>query len=279
MNVLSVFDGISCGMAACLRAGIPVTSYQASEIDKHAIAISRKNYPEIIRLGDIQKIHVKDLAYMPDLLIGGSPCQGFSFSGKGLNFNDPRSALFFEYLRLWKELKALNPNARFLLENVKMKKEHLAVISEHMGVEGMLINSALVSAQSRPRFYWFNWSIDMPADRGILLKDILLQDFDEKLLISPNHIKRLQESSDVPKKFSAIDPEKALCMTARQFANWKGTYVTTAKGIRRLDPIECERLQTLPDGFTAGVADSHRYKALGNGWTVDVIAHILQGVA
>jgi DNA-cytosine methyltransferase len=151
MNVLSLFDGMSCGMIALDRLGIKVDNYYASEIDKYAMQVSAANYPEIIQVGDITKL---DLSTLPkiDLVMGGSPCQGFSFAGKQLAFDDPRSALFFEFVKC---VEALKPKY-FLLENVKMKKEYLDIISEYMGVEPIFIQSSLVSAQSRQRYYWTN---------------------------------------------------------------------------------------------------------------------------
>jgi len=169
MNVLSLFDGMSCGMIALDRLGIKVDNYYASEIDKYAIQVSQANYPDIIQVGDITKL---DLSTLPkiDLVMGGSPCQGFSFAGKQLAFDDPRSALFFEF---HKAISYLQPKY-FLLENVRMKKEYLDIISEYMGVEPIFINSSLVSAQSRQRYYWTNIpGIEQPKERGIVLRDIL----------------------------------------------------------------------------------------------------------
>ena len=169
MNVLSLFDGMSCGMIALDRLGIKVDNYYASEIDKYAMQVSTANYPEIIQVGDITKL---DLSTLPkiDLVMGGSPCQGFSFAGKQLAFDDPRSALFFEFVKC---VEALKPKY-FLLENVRMKKEYLDIISEYMGVEPIFINSSLVSAQSRQRYYWTNIpNVEQPEERGIILRDIL----------------------------------------------------------------------------------------------------------
>jgi len=177
MNVLSLFDGMSCGRIALDRLGIKVENYYASEIDKYAIKVSEANYPDIIQVGDITEL---DLSTLPkiDLIMGGSPCQGFSFAGKQLAFDDPRSALFFEFVRCVKELKP----KYFLLENVRMKKEYLDVISEYMEVEPILINSALVSAQNRVRYYWTNIpGIEQPEQRGIVLRDILETNPDNNL--------------------------------------------------------------------------------------------------
>lgn len=152
MNVLSLFDGISTGRYCLERADIPVDNYFSSEIEPNAIKISEKNYPDIIRLGDINKVDSIELPRI-DLIIGGSPCQGFSRAGKGLNFEDPRSKLFFEYVRLLKEIRDYNPDVKFLLENVKMKNEWKQVISDYLGVEPIEINSKVLSAQNRPRVY------------------------------------------------------------------------------------------------------------------------------
>jgi len=164
MNVLSVFDGMSCGQIALNKLNIKYDKYYASEIDKYAIQQTKKNYPNTIHLGNVTKIKGSDLPQI-DLLMGGSPCQGFSFAGKQLNFDDPRSALFFEFVRL---LKETNPKY-FLLENVRMKKEYQDVITEHLSVEPIMINSALVSAQNRVRLYWTNIpNITQPEDKGIV---------------------------------------------------------------------------------------------------------------
>jgi len=182
MNVLSLFDGMSCGRIALERLGIQVDNYYASEIDKYAIQVSQANYPDIIQVGDITEL---DLSTLPkiDLVMGGSPCQGFSFAGKQLAFDDPRSALFFEFVRCVEELKP----KYFLLENVRMKKEYLDVISEYMGVEPIMINSALVSAQNRVRYYWTNIpGIEQPEQRGIVLRDILETNTSNEYLAGEN---------------------------------------------------------------------------------------------
>lgn len=179
MNVLNLFAGMEVGRLACERAGVPIDKYYSSEIDKYAIQVSKVNWPDIIHLGDVTKVYGCTL---PDihLLLGGSPCQGFSFAGKQLNFNDPRSALLFEYVRILKELREYNPNIYFLLENVMMKKEYQDVISDLLGVKPVMINSALVSAQNRKRLYWTNIPfLGQPEDKGIVLKDILETNFSD----------------------------------------------------------------------------------------------------
>lgn len=155
LTVLSLFDGMSCGQIALRELGIKVSTYYASEIDEAAIQTTNLNFPETVQLGDVRNVHGEDLPKI-DLLIGGSPCQGFSVCGKHLNFEDPRSVLFFEFVRVLEETRRRNPNVLFLLENVKMKRQHEAVISQFLGLQPVQINSALVSAQNRVRLYWTN---------------------------------------------------------------------------------------------------------------------------
>jgi len=172
LNVLSLFDGMSCGQLALQKAGIKVNQYFASEIKPHAIKVTQHNFPNTIQLGSVLDVKASDLPKI-DLLIGGSPCQGFSFMGNQLNFEDPRSALFFEYVRILNELKKINPEIKFLLENVKMKKEYQDIISNYLNVEPVEINSKLVSAQLRKRLYWSNISFPLLTDKNIFLNDIL----------------------------------------------------------------------------------------------------------
>jgi DNA (cytosine-5)-methyltransferase 3A len=296
-SVLSLFDGMSCGQIALNRVGIGYDNYFASEIDKHAIKVTQTNYPKTIQLGDVTKVKASDLPKI-DLLIGGSPCQGFSFSGKQLNFDDPRSKLFFEFVRLVKEL---NPKY-WLLENVVMKKEFEQIISEHLGVQPIKINSSLVSAQNRERLYWANFEITQPTDKGINLIDIL--ETDE--LINPSAIRgrrlnkatilgrRLNErgvrdvyNKDVPitqcLEVRATNTNKSNCLTTVE----KDNVLTTMPIGRHKDAFKNKlpfryytlkeycRLQTVPENyFTDIVSESQAKKMLGNGWTVDVIAHI-----
>lgn len=276
-KVLSLFDGISCGMVAFERSGIHVTEYHSCEIDKYAIQTSSKNYPQIVQHGSVVD-YCPDRAF--DYLLAGSPCQGFSSSGKGLAFDDPRSALYFQFERILEKCRKFNPNIKFLLENVKMKKEHLQTISNRLAINPICINSALVSAQNRVRYYWANFRINQPEDKNIVLADILSEPENyERYRISPAGIARMGR-----KKYSnpRINPEKTgtintvnnsskLCFDAGT------TIIETDKGKRRLTPLEVERLQTLPDNYTQGVSDRQRYFQVGNGWTVDVIAHILRG--
>lgn len=293
--VLSLFDWMSCGRLALERAWIPVASYYASEIDKYAIQVSKKNYPSIIHIGDVSKCEYRYMSgskkhqwyYLLgepnsdplctnmrrtdiDLLIGGSPCQWFSSAGKGLNFEDPRSKLFFEFVRILNEAKP----RYFLLENVKMKKEWQNIISEYLfGIQPVEIDSALVSAQRRKRLYrvWKrneDWSysqvvIKQPEDKGILLKDITLY--------GENRIWQLA------RWFNEwwIKEGKSPTLSSHwwQHNNFPADDRTW---IRKITPVECERLQTLPDNYTEWVSNSQRYKMLWNGRTVDVIAHIFR---
>lgn len=196
MRVLSLFDGMSCGQIALKELGYQL-EYYASEIDKHAINQTQLNFPGTIQLGDVTKWKEWNIDWHFDLLLAGSPCQGFSFAGKQLAFNDPRSKLFFVFVDILNHIKAVNPDVKFLLENVRMKDEHEAVITQYTGVNPIVINSALVSAQNRVRLYWTNigmvqlglfgeWypGIPLPEDRGILLKDILETDVPKKYFLS-----------------------------------------------------------------------------------------------
>jgi len=406
MNVLSLFDGMSCGQIALNKLGIKYDNYFACEIDKYAMQVTQHNFPDTIQLGDVQFVTKETFGtHRIDLLIGGSPCQGFSFAGKQLNFEDPRSALFFEFVRLVRELKP----KYFLLENVKMKKESQDIITEYMGVEPIEINSALVSAQTRKRLYWTNIpNVGQPEDKGIVLKDIIERGVSCDVELNENQQKKIEKINNVnpdkanclteaigrggssaeyltsvKKKTDAVEqvgdklrhPEatkkgyaeagdgegldltfpqsktrrgramkdKSNCLTAashemgvvvksyrevrtedakkqrkehrektgEDFTPFRakelvvredekvGTVtpslnndhkisIETEKKLvwRKLTPLECERLQTVPDGYTLVldengkqlVSDSQRYKMLGNGWTVDVITHIMKNM-
>ena len=285
MNVLSLFDGMSCGQIALNQLGIKVNNYYAAEIDKYAIEIAKKNYPNTIHLGDVTKIKGSDLPQI-DLLIGGSPCQGFSFAGKQLNFDDPRSALFFEFVRL---LKECNPKY-FLLENVRMKQEYEDVITNYLGVSPIKINSALVSAQNRVRLYWTNIpNITQPEDRGLILKDVLVGEKDELIYSEPYYVRYEKEEGCIgyvgkqPKQATRVYSTngKSQCLTALGGGQGgkTGLYeIHNTRTCRKPTPEECERLQTVPDGYTKGVSNTQRYKMLGNGWTVEVIKHIFKNM-
>ena len=389
MKILSLFDGISCGQQALKNLNLPIEKYYAAEIDKHAIKVTTKNHPNTIQIGTVTDVKYKDgILYTSngnfevdkiDLLIGGSPCQGFSFAGKQLNFEDPRSKLFFEYVRLLKEIRVDNPDALFLLENVKMKKEYQDVITGILGIQPIEINSALLSAQNRKRLYWTNIKdVKQPDDKGILLKDIVHETtgpglsgkelgymlksndkwlknrtnrlecylnhphkkhhcltanfckgvpynafyeqlnsfvvpFDKTLQILDKEVERGKietfkldaqgnrvyfihgnavtlgrDVKDDEYLFGCLTPDRLdKRQNGQRFNDGQKFYTLTAQDkhgiliegyIRKITPIECERLQTLPDNYTEGISNTQRYKALGNGWTVDVISHIFKNI-
>lgn len=303
------------------KLGIPVTNYFASEIEEAAIHIALKNHPDINPLGDINNITEEKLKSFPkiDLILAGSPCQGFSRNGKGLNFDDPRSKLFFKFIEILNWIKENNnPNVKFLLENVQMKKEWEKVIDEYTGQKAMEINSSLVSAQKRPRLYWTNIEgIAQPQDKGIYLTDILESNVsdayivDESILRSEpvemydndgNLLWRIERFIDIHNDNKAVvrNATKQGYLIAEHgdsinlaLPNSKTRRGRVGKGksntldtqcnqavfingkVRKFTVTELERLQTLPDGYTEGIKDSARKKAIGNGWTVDIISHIL----
>jgi DNA-cytosine methyltransferase len=282
MRVLSLFNGMGCAWLALDMAGIAVSKRYSCEIDKHANIINDKNYSDTIQLGDVTKIKGSDLGHI-DLLVGGSPCQGFSMNGKMLNFDDPRSMLFFEYVRILNELREINPNIKFMLENVVMKGWCKDVISRYLGVYPVLINSSLFTAQNRERLYWCNWSVNMNIrDRGIYIKDILEKEVDEKYFVSEKaHISIKRRDGKYCRIFDinkSYDKRKAMCLTKEMPHNINGSYILVDNKLRILTPIEFERLQGVKDRYTEGVSDSQRYGMLGNGWTVPVIAHIFEGL-
>ena len=420
--VLSLFDGMSCGQIALNRLGIPIKTYYASEIDPYPIKVTQANYPETVQLGDVRDISLESLPEKPDIILAGSPCTGFSFAGKRLAFDDPQSVLFFEFVRLLKEIEP----EWFLLENVKMKKEYLNVITEQVGVEPILLNSALVSAQNRWRYYWTNIpGINEPEDRGIVLRDILETDPHNFTLMSSKFVTRQKDrkclignEQEKAKTFSAMEyikngrqgdyiacdedgntkrlhkpkqvgvaaeinghdilkrvyspdgksptlnscsggnrePKVAIYQKPRgtnkggirakdgktpslTSSSWQennllvqsyrevrseegkkarreakkktgkdhtpfrakeliprqdGKVGALTTGLtkdhnislktenemrwRKLTPIEAERLQTVDDNYTAHVSNSRRYHMLGNGWTIEIICHILKNM-
>jgi site-specific DNA-cytosine methylase len=273
--VLSLFDGMSCGQIALERAGVKVAKYYASEIDKHAIAVTQDNYPDTIQLGSVEGYADWDLPKI-DLLIGGSPCQSISKLGDGSGL-EGKSSLFFK----WVECRDMLQPKHWLLENVKGTNATVGVMSQLLGEHPVEIDSSLVSAQRRKRLYWTNMPFTYPEDRGILLNDILEPGVPELSIISEARSRWLKGPSgtrSLAKGYSYIDPIKAATLTARGDASWTCNYVTRGGTITRLTPTECERLQTVPDGYTSCASTPQRFKMLGNGWTVDVVAPILKGV-
>lgn len=275
LNVLSLFDGISCAQLALQRAGIPVRQYYASEIEDYPMMATRKHFPKTVFLGDVQTV---DPAKLPriDLLVGGSPCQGFSSLGLQQNFNHPQSKMFFEYVRL---KNALQPRW-FLLENVAMKKEYREIISHYVGTQPVKINSSDFSAQNRVRLYWTNIPIQPHVPKNVLLKDILEDTLDPTLALSPAAVHRVLHQERARGHFFTKDHPKIGTLTASYAHLCKDACFIEHLGMRRkLSPVEAERLQTLPDNYTdALLYPSRRYEAVGNGFTVDVIAHILSGI-
>lgn len=392
MNVLSLFDGMSCGQIALKELGIISEKYYASEVDKHAIKQTQLNFPNTIQLGDVTKWKDWDIKWKSiDLVLAGSPCQGFSFAGKQLAFDDPRSRLFFVFIDILNHIKSVNPDVIFLLENVNMKRSYMRIISEYCGVFPVNINSGLVSAQNRSRWYWTNIrtkriglfgevysDIPQPEDKGIFLRDIIEDEVDEKYYLSKTNLAYLEKVKG--KGFSPkINPDKAGCLTignnSSKMSFNSGTALISIEGkapiqrrtsstsldkkhnyqyicvamrgredgnqhlelqstgktncltsvqkdnmvlsgtirsfggkhfreiksgksacliarerndgdclpsvledsrIRRLTPIECSRLQTVPSWYKWDCSDTKIYKMLGNGWTVEVIKHILK---
>lgn len=296
MNILSLFDGMSCGQISLKELGIPISNYYASEIDKFAIKQTKHNFPDTIQLGDITNWRTWDIDFKSiDLILAGSPCQGFSFSGKQLSFEDPRSKLFFVFIDILNHIKRLNPNIKFLLENVNMKRSHMEVITRYVGVFPVNINSNLVSAQDRNRWYWTNIKtkkvglfgeihsdIKQPKDECIISKYILDSEVDEKYYISDKMIKWLNRHSLKRKvKIKLNDgSSKVGCLTVSCLTklNLETEYICTNNRIRRLTPIECSRLQTIPEWYEWIVSDRQIYTMCGNGWTVKVIMNILKNL-
>ena len=323
MVIASIFNGYGGGMLASIKANIPITKYYYSEIDKYANIVMDANFPDAIPIGDVTKVDASSFNHDVDILMGGSPCQGFSFAGKQLNFQHEQSKLFFEFIRLRDELKP----KYILLENVRMAKQSQDVISEYMGFECQALNSSKLSAQNRYRLYWFGVLVngkyeqiriaDM-IDKGIVMQDILEDGYATDEMTNAdgkshcltaryngavwwNSIERkqrtmvLKDNPTVSKdglirvgtadlrghdsiKRVYAQEGKAPTLTTMQGGHREPQVAVTKEMWRKLTPLECERLQTLPDNYTNHVSNSQRYKMIGNGWTVDVIAHILQGV-
>jgi site-specific DNA-cytosine methylase len=273
LKVLSLFDGISCGQIALERAGFIVDEYFASEIKPHAIKVTQHNFPNTIQLGSVIDVNANDLPKI-DLLIGGSPCKGISRLNKnqeGLEHSESR--LFWEYVRLLNELKP----KYFLLENTHGNKEATNIITETLGVNPISINSKLVSAQNRPRYYWTNiHGVEQPKDKGITTKDIF--DYSGELA-HECRVKWLTNKSgkkSVANGYTRVNPyPKSGCLTANGHKKWNENYLLKDGVYRYLSQTEIEKLQTLPIGYTKSLNYDDAYDCIGDGWTVDIIAHIL----
>jgi len=297
MNILSLFDGMSCGQIALNKLGIKYDNYFASEIDKYATQVTKNNYPNTIQLGDVSKVNGFELPKI-DLMFGGSPCQNFTFAGKrqgmvtkdsiditslkqyldlkntGFEF-DGQSYLFWEYIRILNEVKP----KYFLLENVKMENKWKKLISSILNIEPILINSNLFSAQNRQRLYWTNIPIkELPTNKETL-KDIIEDSVDKKYHLSFKH--HLAFLKSYKWKHNTLNEKSKPLLASYYKQPPHCPYIIceeSESGFRRLTPLECERLQTVPEQYTKGLSDTQRYRMLGNGWTVDVISHIFKGI-
>ena len=289
MNVLSLFDGMSCGQIALKEHGFIIDKYYASEIDKFAIKQTQLNFPDTIQLGSVTEWEKWNIDWSSiNLICAGSPCQGFSFAGKQLAFDDPRSKLFFVFVEILNHCKKFNPEVKFLLENVDMKKDHLRIISEYVGIFPVGINSALVSAQSRFRWYWSNirtkkiglfdelyTDISQPIDKGILLRDILQpeNEVDKKYFLNDKQVLYIKENHS--HYLREGNPDKCMTLLKEYSYGICHQFIKcSSERLRKLTPIECSKLQTIPDWYKWECSTSHIYSMLGNGWTVKVIQHI-----
>lgn len=283
MNVLSLFDGMSGGMLACQKADIKIDNYYASEIKPHAIKTSMANFPSIKRLGDINNVHYlegglfsENGMYAPgqiDLFIGGSPCQDLSFiNQKKAGLEGEKSKLFYQYFRLLNEVKP----KYFLLENVaSMDNESRDVISKLLGVEPIMINSNLLSPQNRRRYYWTNIpNVTQPQDKQIMLLDIIDKEAEAEEALSQKHIEFIEKKRNTG-LYVQVNGDKSMPITRRGFAAWNTQYYEDEKGIRNLTLLEYMRLQTIPEWFVFPVSKTKATDLIGDGWTIDVIAHIL----
>ena len=279
INVLSLFDGISCGHIALDKAGISINKYYASEIDKYAIKVTNKNYPETINLGDVTTVSGELFTEKIDLLIGGSPCQGFSQAGKMKNFDDPRSKLFWEYVRILQEVKP----KYFLLENVVMKQEWQDIISEALGVKPIMIDSSLTSAATRKRLYWTNIpGVGQPEDLGITFGDIRERDVQEGSIYYTDKgldwIRRHEKRTGKTLRIIG-DSDKMQMLEASMYKKYSSQRffgIEDTHGLRYITVTECERCMNVPDGYTDCCSNTQRYKQLGNGWEVNTITHIFR---
>lgn len=288
MNVLSLFDGMSCGQIALKELGYPITKYYASEINKAAIEQTKHNFPDTMHLGDVKDVRGQDLGHI-DLLFAGFPCKGFSNAGKMNGFEHPETALYFELVRIYNELKEINPNLLFLLENVRMPGRDVAKVYKDFGVYPFLAETKDYLPMNRTRMFWFNWNIQevglwgdkhsylpKPKPHNKVLSDFLEKNVGDEWLVDKKRYERIKK--DVEIKFSTIDAEIGVCFLANMYSNWRGNYITTKKGLRRLTYRECSRLQGIPEWYEWIVGGNKPYEMIGNGWTIPVIKDILSKI-
>jgi len=261
MKIVSLFDGIACGRLVLSNLGIRVDSYLASEIEPNAIKVAQANWPDIKHVGSVTNLHIAEGEC--DLLMAGSPCQGFSLAGKQLNFNDPRSKLFFEFVRILKECKP----KYFFLENNRMKKEYEDIISEHLGVQPLKINASLVSSQNRSRLFWTNIpNATIPNDENIMLKSIVGEY--EGIWVYPRGFNK-----------GGIQSYKGKCPCITT-SSWEHNFMIVQNSEKRKFTInEVEAIQGLPKDYTIVVSPSQRFKRVGNGWSIPVIEHLFKGLS
>ena len=292
MNVLSLFDGCSGARLALTRADKEVDQYFTCEIDKYASMVTKLNFPNTTQLGDATKVNFNELPKI-DFLIGGSPCQDLSFAkGNGKGLDGERSGLFYKYFEALAVLRKKNPEIKFLLENVKMKKEYEHRISYLLRVQPIMINSADFSAQNRQRLYWTNIPIDILPVSRINYEDIKETDAEDRYYYSPKMLAWIKRHGERKNKKLRIqsDNDKVQMIEASHFKGCSSQRffgIEDTKGLRYITPLECERAQTVPDNYTSKgmrelkevkISNTQRYKMLGNGWTIDVIAHIFESL-
>ena len=294
MKVISLFDGISTGQYCLKELGIDVETYYASEIDKYAISITQHNFPNTVQMGDVNNWREWDIDWSTiDLIIGGSPCTNLSNAGNGLGLEGSESGLFYKYLEILNHIKSVNPNVKFLLENVVMKKEWESIFNEHMGVKPILIDSAIVSAQRRKRLYWTNIEISGELeDKNLTLKDIVepIEDKAEFNITDKMYAKK-EGTLSFKKAWGSVKTldQKSKTLTCSQsIANSGATNIKYPDGqFYKPTALESERLQTLPDNYTkygvmngnvVEISYTQRVKCVGNGWTAEVIKFIFKGL-
>ena len=281
LTVLSLFDGMSCGRITLNKMGITPKAYYASELDKFAIKESEENWPDTVQLGDVTKWREWDIDWASiDLLIGGSPCQGFSFAGKQLAFDDPRSALFFVYVDILNHVKSVNPDVKFMLENVKMKKQHLDVISDKLSVQPVNIESSNHTAVDRNRFYWCNWRVAQPEINNLCFGDVREWGVEDGSIYYSkaafnwltNHSKRKGKDFKIytaSGKFQMLEASMYKKYSSQRFFG-----ILDSHGVRYPTVVEACRLHGVPDNYFRVSSNTQAYKMLGNGWQCDTIEHI-----